>query len=278
MLGLPAHVTACLFDLDGVLTQTARVHNAAWTATFDEFLRRRAAATGEPFRPFDPGDDYNRYVDGRPRYDGVRTFLASRGIGLPEGEPGDPPGADTVHGVGNRKNVLLLETLRTSGVDVYPGSVAYLKAATAAGLRRAVVTASANGREVVAAAGLESLLEVRVDGLVARAEGLRGKPEPDTFLAGARLLGAEPADAAVFEDALAGVAAGRAGGFGYVVGVDRVGQADELRANGADVVVRDLAELLDAESAGPGRESTALARESSRMDRGPIVRDRETGA
>ncbi|MEU8044873.1 HAD-IA family hydrolase [Micromonospora echinofusca] len=245
MLGLPAHVTACLFDLDGVLTQTARVHNAAWTETFDGFLRRRAAVTGEEFRPFDPGPDYNRYVDGRPRADGVRTFLASRGIVLPEGSPDDPPDADTVNGVGNSKNVLLLERLRTHGVDVYPGSVAYLEAAVAAGLRRAVVTASANGREVVAAAGLEPLLEARVDGLVARAEGLRGKPAPDTFLAGARLLGVDPRDAAVFEDALAGVAAGRAGGFGYVVGVDRVGQAAELLAHGADVVVTDLAELLD---------------------------------
>ncbi|MER7888604.1 beta-phosphoglucomutase family hydrolase [Micromonospora sp. NPDC094482] len=245
MLGLPAHVTACLFDLDGVLTQTARVHNAAWTETFDAFLRHHAAATGVPYQPFDPGPDYNRYVDGRPRADGVRTFLASRGIVLPEGAPDDPPDADTVNGVGNRKNVLLLEHLRTHGVDVYPGSVAYLKAVAAAGLRRAVVTASANGREVVAAAGLEPLLEARVDGLVARAQGLRGKPHPDSFLAGAKLLGVEPAQAVVFEDALAGVAAGRAGGFGYVVGVDRVGQADELRAHGADVVVTDLADLLN---------------------------------
>ncbi|MEU5779631.1 HAD family hydrolase [Micromonospora lupini] len=251
MLGLPAHVTACLFDLDGVLTQTARVHNAAWTKTFDEFLRQRATATGEPFQPFDPGPDYNRYVDGRPRADGVRSFLASRGIVLPEGSPDDPPDADTVNGVGNRKNVLLLEQLRTSGVEVYPGSVRYLKAATAAGLRRAVVTASANGREVVAAAGLEAMLEARVDGLVAREQKLRGKPQPDTFLAGARILGVEPAQAAVFEDALSGVAAGRAGGFGYVIGVDRVGQADELLAHGADVVVKDLADLLDAGDAAP---------------------------
>ncbi|MDM4722251.1 beta-phosphoglucomutase family hydrolase [Micromonospora sp. WMMA1363] len=278
MLGLPAHVTACLFDLDGVLTQTARVHNAAWTATFDEFLRRWAALTGEPFRPFDPGADYNRYVDGRPRHDGVRTFLASRGIVLPEGEPDAPPAADTVVGVGNRKNVLFLEELRTHGVDVYPGSVAYLEAAAAAGLRRAVVTASANGREVIAAAGLEPLLEIRVDGLVARTEGLRGKPEPDTFLAGAKLLGVDPADAVVFEDALAGVAAGRAGGFGYVVGVDRVGQADELLEYGADVVIRDLAELLDRDPAGPGRAETGPAREPSRLDRGPVVRNREPGA
>ncbi|MGY3514945.1 beta-phosphoglucomutase family hydrolase [Micromonospora sp. PTRAS2] len=245
MLGLPAHVTACLFDLDGVLTQTARVHNAAWTETFDAFLKRRAAATGEPYRPFDPGPDYNRYVDGKPRADGVRSFLASRGIVLPEGSPDDPPDADTVNGVGNRKNAVLLKRIHTDGVEVYPGSVTYLRAAAAAGLRRAVVSASANCRDVVAAAGLESLLEARVDGVVAREQGLRGKPHPDTFLAGAKLLGVDPAQAAVFEDALAGVAAGRAGGFGYVVGVDRVGQADELRAHGADVVVTDLADLVD---------------------------------
>ncbi|SCL17961.1 haloacid dehalogenase superfamily, subfamily IA, variant 3 with third motif having DD or ED/beta-phosphoglucomutase family hydrolase [Micromonospora rhizosphaerae] len=245
MLGLPAPVTACLFDLDGVLTQTAKVHNAAWTETFNAFLRAHANATGEPYRPFDPGPDYNRYVDGKPRADGVRSFLASRGITLPEGAPDDPPDVDTVHGVGNRKNTILLKRIHTDGVDVYPGSVAYLEAAAAAGLRRAVVSASANCREVVAAAGLDRLLEVRVDGLVARAQGLRGKPHPDTFLAGAELLGVPPANAAVFEDAQAGVAAGRAGGFGYVVGVDRVGQAEELRAHGADIVVNDLAELLE---------------------------------
>ncbi|MEU7956354.1 beta-phosphoglucomutase family hydrolase [Micromonospora humida] len=244
MLGLPAHVTACLFDLDGVLTQTAKVHNAAWKQTFDDLLRRHAEAAGEPFRPFDPGPDYHRYVDGKPRADGVRSFLASRGITLPEGSPDDPPDAETVNGVGNRKNVVLLDRIHHDGVQAYPGSVTYLKAAEQAGLRRAVVSASANCRDVVAAAGLEPLLEVRVDGLVARAEGLRGKPHPDTFLAAAELLGVAPADAAVFEDALAGVAAGRAGGFGHVIGVDRVGQADELRAHGADVVVTDLAELL----------------------------------
>ncbi|WP_328340613.1 HAD family hydrolase [Micromonospora sp. NBC_00421] len=249
MLGLPAHVTACLFDLDGVLTQTAKVHNAAWKQTFDDLLRRHAEASGEPFRPFDPGPDYNRYVDGKPRADGVRSFLASRGITLPEGSPDDPPGADTVNGVGNRKNVVLLDRIHHDGVEAYQGSVAYLKAAERAGLRRAVVSASANCRDVVAAAGLEPMLEVRVDGLVARAEGLRGKPHPDTFLAAAELLGVAPADAAVFEDALAGVAAGRAGDFGYVIGVDRAGQADELRAHGADVVVTDLADLLTGPAA-----------------------------
>jgi beta-phosphoglucomutase family hydrolase len=244
VLGLPARVIACLFDLDGVLTQTARVHNAAWEETFNDFLRERARRTGEEFRPFDPGNDYNRYVDGRPRADGVRTFLASRGITLQEGSPGDPPTADTVHGVGNRKNEIVLRRIHTGGVQVYEGSVEYLKAAARAGLRRAVVSASANCKDVVAAAGIADLLEVGVDGIVAREEGLRGKPYPDTFLAAAQLLGVRPEQAAVFEDALAGVEAGRAGGFGYVVGVDRVGQAADLAAYGADVVVRDLSELM----------------------------------
>lgn len=247
MLGLPARITACLFDLDGVLTQTARVHNAAWEETFNAFLRQRARATGEEFRPFDPGDDYNRYVDGRPRADGVRSFLASRGIELPEGAPEDLPAAETVHGVGNRKNEIVLRRIHSDGVQVYEGSVEYLKAAARAGLRRAVVSASANCKDVVEAAGIADLLEVRVDGILAREEGLRGKPYPDTFLAAAQMLGVRPEHAAVFEDALAGVEAGRAGGFGHVVGVDRVGQADDLAAYGADVVVRDLSELMTEE-------------------------------
>jgi beta-phosphoglucomutase family hydrolase len=244
VLGLPARITACLFDLDGVLTQTARVHNAAWEETFNAFLRQRALATGEEFRPFDPGADYNRYVDGRQRADGVRSFLASRGIHLPDGSPIDPPTADTVYGLGNRKNEMVLRRIHTDGVEVYAGSVEYLKAAARAGLRRAVVSASANCKDVVEAAGIADLLEVRVDGVVAREEGLRGKPYPDTFLAAASALGVRPEEAAVFEDALAGVEAGRGGGFGYVVGVDRVGQADDLVAYGADVVVRDLSELM----------------------------------
>jgi beta-phosphoglucomutase family hydrolase len=243
VLGLPDTVTACLFDLDGVLTKTATVHNAAWRETFDQFLSAHADQTGEPFRPFDPDSDYHRYVDGRPRADGVRTFLASRGITLPEGTPDDPPGADTVNGLGNRKNVLLLEHIRTDGVEVYEDAVAYLEAAKAAGLRRAVVSASANARDVLARTGLDRMVEVIVDGVVARAEGLAGKPAPDTFLAGARLLDTAPEAAAVFEDAQAGVAAGRAGGFGYVVGIDRVGQADALREQGADIVVTDLSQL-----------------------------------
>ncbi|HET9519337.1 MAG TPA: beta-phosphoglucomutase family hydrolase [Actinoplanes sp.] len=243
MLGLPAHVSACLFDLDGVLTQTALVHHAAWKATFDAFLRQWSQQHGRPFVGF-ADTDYHTYVDGRQRADGVRTFLASRGIVLPDGTPDDEPGAQTVNGIGNQKNLIVVEKIKSGFVQVYPGSVAYLHAVRDAGLRRGVVSASANCKDVLDAAGIADLLEVRVDGITARAEGLPGKPAPDTFLAGARLLGVAPGDAVVFEDALAGVAAARAGEFGYVVGVDRVGQADELIRHGADVVVSDLAELL----------------------------------
>jgi beta-phosphoglucomutase family hydrolase len=244
VLGLPSQVTACLFDLDGVLTQTALVHNAAWKQTFDSFLQTWAERTGQPFVPFDSGFDYHQYVDGRQRADGVRTFLASRGITLPEGDPDDDPDRETVNGVGNRKNLLVLQKIAEGAVQVYPGSVDYMKAAKAAGLRRAVVSASANCKDVLEAAGIADLLEARVDGVVARELGLPGKPAPDTFLYGAKLLDLAPENCAVFEDALAGVAAGRAGGFGIVIGVDRVGQAEALLANGADVVVTDLSELL----------------------------------
>ena len=243
-LGLPSRIRACLFDLDGVLTQTARVHAAAWKEMFDAFLRERAARTGEPFVPFDPVADYTKYVDGKPRYDGVRSFLASRGIPLPEGHPSDPPSAETVHGLGNRKNDLVLALLKRDGVQVYEGSVRYVRAARDAGLRRAVVSASANCREVLEAAGIEDLFEVRIDGIVVEQRHLRGKPAPDTFLAAAEELGAQPEEAAVFEDALAGVEAGRAGNFGFVVGVDRAGLREALLQHGADMVVSDLAELL----------------------------------
>jgi beta-phosphoglucomutase family hydrolase len=248
VLGLPDQITACLFDLDGVLTSTAEVHKSAWEETFNEFLRNRAERAGEPFVPFDPGRDYNLHVDGRPRYDGVREFLASREITLPEGDIDDLGDVETVHGIGNRKNDLLLHLLRERGVEPYQGSVAYLRAARRAGLRRAVVSASANCREVVEAAGLADLLEVRVDGITARAEGLRGKPYPDTFQRAAELLGVPVDRAAVFEDALAGVEAGRAGEFGFVVGVDRVGQSDALRERGAHVVVTDLGALLNGKA------------------------------
>jgi HAD superfamily hydrolase (TIGR01509 family) len=209
---------------------------------FDEFLRRRQ---GDSFRAFDPVRDYDEYVDGKPRYDGVRSFLSSRGIELPEGTPDDPPDAETVHGLGNRKNEVVLKMIHDDGVEPYEGSVRYVQAARAAGLRRAVVSSSTNCHDVLVAAGIAELFDHVIDGVVAEREHLKGKPAPDTYLAGARALGVAPEQAAVYEDALAGVAAGRAGRFGIVVGVDRVGQAEQLRAHGADVVVRDLAELLD---------------------------------
>jgi beta-phosphoglucomutase family hydrolase len=227
-----------------VLTQTALVHNAAWKQTFDAFLQARAARDGQEFVPFDSGPDYHRYVDGRQRADGVRTFLASRGITLPEGAPDDDPDQQTVNGIGNRKNLLVLQKIKEGAVQVYPGSVDYLKAVKAAGLRRAVVSASANCKDVLHAAGITDYIEVRVDGVTAREQNLPGKPAPDTFLAAAELLGLPPESCAVFEDAQAGVAAGRAGGFGIVVGVDRVDQAQALLDNGADIVVQDLSELL----------------------------------
>ncbi|HEX5956769.1 MAG TPA: beta-phosphoglucomutase family hydrolase [Solirubrobacterales bacterium] len=245
MLGLPDQVRACLFDLDGVLTKTATVHAAAWKQMFDDYLRQRAQRTGEPFVAFDTDSDYGEYVDGKPRYDGVRSFLASRGIELPEGEEDDPPTAETVHGLGNRKNELVLKMIREDGVEAYPGSVRYLEAVRDAGLKRAVVSSSTNCRDVLVAAGIEQLFEARIDGVVAEREHLNGKPAPDTYLAGARALGVGAEEAAVFEDALAGVEAGRAGKFACLVGVDRVDHADALREHGATIVVEDLAELLD---------------------------------
>ncbi|MGI8712933.1 MAG: HAD family hydrolase [Solirubrobacteraceae bacterium] len=244
MLGLPDSITALLFDLDGVLTQTAKVHAHAWKQTFDEYLKKRAQTTGDAFKEFDQHDDYDEYVDGLPRYDGVRNFLKSRGIELPEGSPDDSPDHETICGIGNRKNDIVLRLIKDQGVDAYAGSVRYVKAARDAGLRRAVVSSSANCQDVLIAAGIEDLFEARIDGKVADEQHLKGKPHPDTFLAGAKALGVEPAHATVFEDALAGVQAGRDGNFGYVVGVDRVGQADALRAHGASIVVDDLADLL----------------------------------
>ena len=241
---LPQAISACLFDLDGVLTQTAKVHAAAWKEMLDTFLQERSSQTGEPFRPFEIATDYAQYVDGKLREDGVRSFLASRGIVLPEGSTDDPPTASTVHGLGTRKNDLVLDLIERNGVEVYEGSVRFVEAVRDAGLRRAVVSASKNCQQVLAAAGIEHLFEVRVDGGVAAEQHLRGKPAPDTFLAAAAALGADPAQCAVFEDAVAGVQAGRAGAFGWVVGVDRVGQAEALKSHGADTVVRDLGELL----------------------------------
>lgn len=242
---VPAGITTGLFDLDGVLTQTAKVHSVAWKEMFDDFLVERSMKTGEPFIPFEIETDYVQYVDGRLRQDGVRTFLASRGITIPEGNVGDPSSALTVHGLGTRKNELFLTILRRDGVEVYPDSVRYVEALRAAGLRRAVVSASKNCREVLEAAGIEDLFEVRVDGLVAEEAGLNGKPAPDMFLAAAAALSAKPVQCAVYEDAVAGVQAGRAGKFGWVVGIDREGHADALRDHGADLVVADLGELLE---------------------------------
>lgn len=244
MLGLPAAVTACLFDMDGVVTQTAKVHDAAWKEMFDGFLREWSKEHNVPFVPFDPADDYDEYVDGKPRLEGTASFLQSRGIELPAGQDSDAPGTHTVWGLSNEKNELVLKVIERDGVQPYEGSVRYITAAREAGLRTAIVSSSANTEAVLKAAGVDSLFEVRVDHQVAEAAKLRGKPAPDTFLEAARLLGVAPANATVYEDALAGVAAGRAGNFGFVVGVDRVGQAIQLHAHGADVVVKDLAELL----------------------------------
>ena len=242
--GLPSSISACLFDLDGVLTRTATVHAAAWKQMFDEFLRAYSERAGGEFVPFDAHADYDRYVDGKPRLDGTRDFLRSRGIELPEGDDADPPGAQTIRGLANRKNELVLEKIRTEGVQTYDGSVEYVRHVRAAGMKTAVVSSSANTKDVLACTKLTDLFDVVVDGVVARERGLPGKPAPDTFLQAAHDLGADATHSAVFEDAQAGVAAGRAGGFGFVVGVDRVGQAEALRQSGADVVVADLGELL----------------------------------
>ena len=228
MLGLPDGTRACLFDLDGVLTQTARVHAAAWKQMFDEYLRSQG-------QPEFTQHDYDAYVDGKRREDGVRSFLESRGIDVPE---------ETVKQLGDKKNELVQRLIRDQGVETYEGSVRYVEAVRDAGLRRAVVSSSANTHDVLQVTGIADLFEAVVDGLVAEREELPGKPAPDMFLAGARALDVEPKEAVVFEDALAGVQAGRAGGFALVVGVDRVGQADELREHGADVVVADLSELF----------------------------------
>jgi len=227
------------------VTQTAVVHAAAWKEMFDEFLRKYAESTGTEFVPFDPHADYDAYVDGKPRLDGTRAFLASRGIQLPEGTPDDPPGTPTIYALSNRKNDLVLAKLAAGGVQVYEGSIVYIRAVREKGISTAIVSSSANTQQVLDSAGIAGLLDVRVDGLTAKERGLRGKPAPDTFLTAAEELKVPPGRATVFEDALAGVEAGRAGHFGLVVGVDRVDQAEELRKHGADIVVKDLAELLN---------------------------------
>jgi len=241
----PERFDAVLFDLDGVLTATAKVHAAAWKQTFDDFLRRRAEETGEPFIPFDIGSDYECYVDGKPRYDGVQSFLASRDIELPYGDPAAAPGFGTVCGLGNRKNILVNEILAAGDVEAYEGSVALVRQLRDRGIKTAVVSSSRNCPAVLRAAGIEDLFDARVDGIVAADLGLPGKPAPDTFLKAAEMLGVEPARAVVVEDAISGVEAGRAGEFGLVIGVDRKDVGEALREHGADVVVKDLGELLD---------------------------------
>ncbi len=241
-LGLPAEIKGLLFDLDGVLTKTAKIHARAWKEMFDAYLHESGRV--DPFVEFDERIDYNEYVDGKPRDDGVRSFLASRGIELPEGSPSDRPDLETVRGLGNRKNELVLALIEREGVEPYQGSVRFVKAAIELGLRRAVVSSSANTVSVLRAAGIDGLFEERIDGEVADREHLNGKPAPDTYLAAATALDLRPDQAAVFDDAVAGVEAGRAGGFGCVVGVDRVDHADALREHGASVVVNDLADLL----------------------------------
>lgn len=235
---------AVLFDLDGVLTDTAAVHARAWKTMFDDFLRDRAARDERPMEPFSIGGDYKTYVDGKPRYDGVRSFLTSRGIQLPEGSADDPPTAETICGLGNRKNDLVNQLLEDEGVVRYEGSLRLIHQLRDQGIKLGVVSSSRNCATVLAAAGIDDLFEARVDGVAAAARGLPGKPEPDTFLAAAADLGATPQRAVVVEDAISGVQAGRAGGFGLVIGVDREGDPEVLRSNGADVVVSDLGELV----------------------------------
>jgi beta-phosphoglucomutase family hydrolase len=245
-LGLPSPIRACLFDMDGVLTQTAKLHCAAWKQTFDEYLQKRSCTTHEPLVPFDALSDYEKYLDGKLRADGVRSFLASRSIRLPDGAESDPSDADSVHGLAQRKDERFVRLLQ-GGAESYAGSVRYVRAVRRAGLRTAVVSASKHCRDVLVSAGIADLFDARIDGVVAGKDHLAGKPAPDTYLAAARALGVTPAEATVFEDAVSGVEAGHAGHFGFVVGVDRLGQADQLRRHGADTVVTDLAALLGRE-------------------------------
>ena len=234
---------AVLLDLDGVITDTASVHAACWKQMFDEYLQKRAMQRGEAFRPFDPATDYRLYVDGKPRFDGVRDFLTSRGIQLPEGSPHDPPEAETVGGLGNRKNDLVNKIIEDAGVEPYEGSVKLLHQLRHQGFKIAVVTSSQNCAAVLRAAKLDAFFDMRVDGNTILAEHLAGKPAPDTFLMAAKLLGVQPSRAVVIEDALSGVEAGSSGNFGLVIGVARKGNADELRRHGAHLVVNDLGEL-----------------------------------
>src|SRR5215475_8295908 len=236
---------AVLLDLDGVITDTANLHAACLKQMFDAYLPQRGGGRGEPFRPFEIATDYRLYVDGKPRFDGVRDFLTSRGIQLPEGSPDDPPQAETVGGLGNRKNDLVTKAIEDMGVQAYEGSVRFVHQLRRDGFKVAIVSSSENCAAILKAAKLDDLFEVRVDGAMVEAEHLAGKPAPDTFLIGARLLGVEPARTAVVEDAISGVQAGRSGNFGLVIGVARKGDAEELKHHGAHLVVNDLVELVN---------------------------------
>jgi beta-phosphoglucomutase family hydrolase len=236
---------AVLFDLDGVITDTANLHATCWKQMFDEYLQKRARQRGEAFRPFDVSTDYRLYVDGKPRFDGVRDFLSSRRIQLPEGNPDDPAQEETVCGLGNRKNDLVNHAIADVGVEPYEGTVEFIHQLRRNGFKTAVVTSSQNCTVVLKAAKLDGFFEVRVDGNTIESERLAGKPAPDTFLMAARLLGVEPTRAVVIEDAISGVQAGSNGSFGLVIGVARKGNAEELKQHGAHLVVDDLGELVD---------------------------------
>ena len=240
----PQKFDAVLFDMDGVLTATAKVHAASWKKMFDDFLKKRSAETGEPFIPFDIGTDYKLYVDGKLRDVGVSSFLESRSIKLPFGDADDPPGHETVIGLGNRKNEMVSKIIETEGVDIFEGSLALVRHLRKKGIKTAVVSASKNCETVLKVTGITDLFDVMVDGNVAARLGLPGKPAPDTFLKAAQMLDTDPERAVVVEDAISGVQAGRAGEFGLVIGVDRHGEPDSLRNNGADIVVDDLDKLL----------------------------------
>jgi beta-phosphoglucomutase family hydrolase len=240
----PDHFDAVLFDLDGVLTATAKLHARAWKEAFDQFLKKRAEKTGGDFQPFDLKQDYEDYVDGKPRYDGVESFLVSRNIKLPHGESDDPPDTETVCGLGNKKDALFNQIMKDEGVELFQGTITWIRQLRQAGIKIAVVSSSKHCKIIIESAGIADLFDARVDGNVTDDLKLKGKPAPDTYLKAAEMLGAQPQRAVVVEDALAGVESGRNGGFGLVIGVDRKDDAEALRAHGANLVVQDLQEMV----------------------------------
>jgi len=240
----PEKFEAVLFDLDGVITDSAKIHAACWKFTFDTFLKRYASESGEEFEPFDIETDYFHYVDGKPRYEGVRHFLASRNLELPEGTPDSPAYEQSICGIGNRKNELVNIAIQSNGVDFYQSSLDFVENTIKSGIKTAIVSSSQNCETILSSADILYLFPIRVDGRVAMKKKLKGKPSPDTFLEAARLLGVKPERAVVVEDAISGVQAGKNGKFGLVIGVDRKENAAELIENGADIVVADLGEFI----------------------------------